>query len=376
MNDFPAFRRKTIWTGKPSERTLCVVGDVTGNGTPDIVIAGRNPAKELYYLTRTPDKEWVRYSMSTECGQLEAGGYLADINGNGWLDFVAGQDWKGNKILWWENPGESGETWPQHVIFEMPGNQSHDQFVADLDDDGRLEVYFWNQSTKTLFWVPVPDDPTVSPWPNVGVIVTDVREEGFAAADVDGDGKPELIAGQSWYKPPSSPDGSWERHIFAEGFASPRVAAADFTGDGKIEIILAEGDASYLTDRYYGQVARCSFDDDPTELWNVEILHNRLADPHSLAIADLNENGQLDLFVGELGDPNANDRHPPKQRIYFNDNGKLVEKVIDEGLGTHESKVIELDGQKAIICKSYRNVREDVPRTPDVDSIHLWVPKS
>lgn len=372
MSKYPTFRRETIWKGEPSERTLCVVGDVTGSGSSEIIIAGRNPKKELYYLTRLESGEWVRRDIGTTSGQLEAGGYLADINGSGHLDFLCGDDSQGKKIFWWENPGDPGKLWVEHLIYEMPDRQSHDQFAADLDGDGRLEAYFWNQFSQTLFWVPVPDDPTVTPWPNVGEVVSGVREEGFAVADVDGDGKPELIAGQSWYK---FVDGAWKRHIITDRFVTPRVAAADFTGDGKVEVIFAEGDASGLLERYYGHVARCSFKDDPTEPWDVEILHDHLADPHSLAIADFNGSGQPDLFVGELGDPNANDRHPPKQRIYFNDGGELTEYVIEEGLGTHESKVIQIDGKNAIVCKPYRNVRGEIPRTPDVDSIHLWIPE-
>lgn len=374
MSNFPRFERTVIYEGPPSERTLCVIGDVTGNGVPDIVLAGRNPEPELYYLSRDDDGEWKRYIMSTECGRLEAGGFLSDINRNGRLDFVAGHDSRGDRILWWENPGVLGQPWTQHEIWQMPANQSHDQFVADMDGDGRLEVYFWNQGSRALYAVPVPDDPTRSPWPGVRALVTDVREEGFAAGDVDGDGRLELVAGQAWYRPPQTPDGDWERHVFAQGFVAPRVAAGDFAGNGKIEIILAEGDASYLTERYYGRVARFWYEDDPTKLWNVEVLGDQFIDPHSLVIADFTGNGRLDLFVGELGDPNAHDRRAPAQRVYFNQDGRLIEYVIEEGLGTHESKLIQLDGAPAIVGKPYRNVKPEILRTADVDSIHLWTP--
>ena len=369
------FKRETIWQGVPSERTLCVVGDVTGDGSPEIVLASRRPVPELYYLRRDGNGIWQRHDMNFDCGQLEAGGYLADINRNGRLDFVAGSDASGDRIFWFENPGEVGAPWQLHEIVQMSANQSHDQFVADLDGDGRLEVYYWNQRSQSLFVVPVPDDPSISPWPNVRTIVSGVRQEGFALADIDGDGRLELIAGQSWFRPPATMDGAWERHIIAEDFVSPRVAAADFSGDGKIEVILAEGDASYLTDRYYGRVARCWYTDDPTAPWNVEIMHEKLADPHSLVIADFNGDGRPDLFVGELGDPNAKDRHPPAQRVYLNDGGTLVEQVIERGLGTHESKAIVLDGKPGVVCKSYRNVRDEIPRTADVDSIHIWFPE-
>lgn len=147
------FRRETIWRGAPGERTLCVVGDVTGNGTPEIIIASRRPLPELYYLHRDSGGSWQRVDMNFDCGRLEAGGCLADINRNGRLDFVAGSDAGGDRIFWFENPGEVGAPWPLHEIVRMPANQSHDQLVADLDGDSRLELIA-GQS-----WFRPPTDP-------------------------------------------------------------------------------------------------------------------------------------------------------------------------------------------------------------------------
>jgi hypothetical protein len=373
------FRRETIWRDTPSERTLCVVGDVSGNGVPDIVLAARNPRQEVYWLGRNADGVWERHYIDQDCEKLDAGGFLADLNGNGRLDFIAGGDGSCNGIFWWENPADPTQPWRRTTIYRMPSNQCHDQFVADLDGDGRQEVYFWNQHAETLFYAPIPDDPYQSPWPTVRAIASGMREEGLTAADVDGDGRLELIAGQSWYRPPQTPGGDWERYPYIDGYISTRVLAADFTGDGQVEIIVAEGDATIYKPRLgmgkYARLARCRPGADVTAPWQVEVLHDQLLDPHSLVAGDFNGNGRLDLFVGELGDPNGHDDHPPAQRVYLNRNGQFEETIIEAGLGTHESKAIVLDGKTAIICKSYRNVRDSIPRTPDIDSIHLWIPE-
>jgi len=389
-------QKTTIFEGKPSERTLCLVGDISGNGHPEIIYSERIPEQGLYALTLSTEGDWQRHTLSRDCGALEAGGCLADLTGNGRLDLVAGNDASGNGLYWWENPGELGKDWPQHRICTMPANGTHDQLIADVDADGRPEVYFWNQASGTLFVARVPDDPTQTPWPTVRPIVTGVSEEGLIAADMDGDGRLEIVAGQSWYKPPETYDGKWERHVFAEGFHFTRLAAGDFLGNGETHIVVAEGDASF-TRQYYGRLAYLRPNGDSKGLWHKTILHDKLLDPHSLIVADFDGDGMPDIFVGELGDPRGDERqipfkklmrkpkamlrrylrvrpipHAPKQRFFWNRSGTFVEQVIDTGVGTHESKLYAHDDSLAIVGKPYLNLNDTIKRQPDVDAIHLW----
>ena len=196
MPDQMRWRRHTIYSGPPAERTICVVGDVSGNGVPDIVIASRGPEPELFWLGREADGRWQRHLIAAG-RPLAAGGCLADLTGNGRLDFVAGTPASDNCVLWWENPPDATQPWVGREIFRMPGPMSHDQLVADIDGDGRPEVYFWNQLGNALFCAPVPSNPAVSPWPAVHQVAGGLREEGLAAADLDG-----MVA---WSSSPVSP---------------------------------------------------------------------------------------------------------------------------------------------------------------------------
>ena len=62
-------------------------------------------------------------------------------------------------------------------------------------------------------------------------------------------------------------------------------------------------------------------------------------------------------------------------RIFLSRADGMEEHIIDEAVGTHEAKVIVLDGRVGIAGKPFRVIRDNVPRGPDVDAIHLWLPK-
>ena len=64
-----------------------------------------------------------------------------------------------------------------------------------------------------------------------------------------------------------------------------------------------------------------------------------------------------------------------RHEINFSQGGRFDEHVIDEGIGTHEAKLIVLDGRVGIAGKPYRNMGSDAPRGPDVDCVNLWLPE-
>ena len=361
--------RTTIHRGDAIERVLCVTGDVDGDGDDEVLIGGRTGTMGLHLLDHASDGQWRHHLIDSDYDRMDAGGWLVDLDGDGRLDFLAGPDRANNLLTWWRNAGEPATPWTRRVICEMPGRQSHDQIAADLDGDGRLEVYFWNQGAETLFVARVPDDPAVEPWPDVQPVAEGVREEGLAIADVDGDGRAELIAGQSWYRCTGA--GRYERQVYAEGFVSPRIAAADLRGHGQLEIVIAEGDASIYAKRL-GRLARLTPGDDVSKPWAMQVLHEELEDPHSIIVADFDGDGRPDVFIGELGDPNGAHHHPPAQRIYWNCGGELVEQIIDAGVGTHEAKLLRVGGRTMIVGKPYRNVRDAIERDDEVDAVHVW----
>lgn len=369
--ELPHFQRHTIYQGSPAERPTCLVGDINADGVPEVVIATRNPQQQLHWFGRTPTGTWARHLIDDTVDSLGVGGVLVDLTGNGRLDLIAGDDARSNGVYWWECPEDPTQRWRRRELCRMPANRTHDLLVADIDGDGRSELYFWNEFSKNIFWAPIPDDPTVSPWPNVRPLATDVADQGLAVADLDGDGRLELLAGLWWYR--LSSNGKWEGHVFTTEFAAPRLATADFDGDGRLEIALCESDGGGKR-KTFGRLALLRAGADPEGLWEAEVLHDQLLNPHSLQVADFDGDGRPDIYVGDMGLKAWNEPHLPAQRIFLNRGERMEEHIIDQGVGTHEAQLIELDGHVGIVGKPFRALDVAPPRPPDVDAVHLWLP--
>src|SRR4051812_10592442 len=118
---------------------------------------------------------------------------LIDMNGDKRLDICIVDS---ERILWLENPN-----WDEHVMIG-PGATKKDNVCfapADIDGDGRLDFAVgadWNPSnTKsggTIQWIRQPERAG-EPWP-VFPIGEEPTMHRMNFADLDGDGKPELIA--------------------------------------------------------------------------------------------------------------------------------------------------------------------------------------
>ena len=82
--------------------TFSAVGDVNGNGLPDVVVGGRN-GKMVWLENPGAGQEWKQHLVD-RVDRMECGGSLYDLTGNGLLDIINGGDSRCDEIYWWENP--------------------------------------------------------------------------------------------------------------------------------------------------------------------------------------------------------------------------------------------------------------------------------
>jgi FG-GAP-like repeat len=362
------------WTHLPSktgllsppgshEQTLCLVLDIDGDGVDEFVIGCRRVAPAMTWYRRR-GTTWERCLIDDALLQIEAGGAFYDIDGDGDLDIVAGEDAQGNKLYWWENPAphfDPNVPWKRHEIKNTGARKFHDQIFGDFDGDGRPELVFWNQGEPRLYWAPIPPDPKAGPWPCTAIY--DGTGEGLAQGDIDGDGKAELLAGGQWFKHQGGSD--FTPHVIDEAQRASRVAVGDLNGDGRLEVVMAPADEIGRLKWY-----SCAGDPRAPGAWTGhELLDRDVVHGHSLAVADFDGDGNLDIFCGEMRQWSRDkDDHPGATMWLFLGDGRggFTRTVIATGHGVHEAKIGNLDGDGDLdICAK--------PYTWDAPRIDLWL---
>ncbi|MFC2036984.1 FG-GAP repeat domain-containing protein, partial [Chloroflexota bacterium] len=191
-----------------SQQTSALVLDVDQDGLNDFVISSKAAAPSMvwYRLSVTDNTPtWTQYLIEGEPLFLEAGGAFSDIDGDGYLDVVMGLDGAGPELWWWENPYPSYDTdtpWMRREIKNTGGKKHHDQIFGDFDGDGQQELVFWNQFAKKLFIAEIPDPWTTEPWSYAEIYSwsSDIEHEGLAKADINGDGKVDVVGAGLWFE--------------------------------------------------------------------------------------------------------------------------------------------------------------------------------
>jgi hypothetical protein len=211
--------------------------------------------------------------------------HAIDVNGDGRLDIVS-CSWFAKELAWWENPGKAAGAWKKNPI--DGGNNVEFCFMVDLDNDGKARELLpqFGSLKAPLAWYELKDRTWVK---HVASPVS--YGHGIGAGDVNGDGRTDIITPKGWLEAPANPhQENWALHADWEspgqlGF----LYAHDVNGDGKNDIVTTLA-------HDYGVLW---FEQMPGGKFEKRVIDDSWSQAHATALVDLNGDGRKDLITGK-----------------------------------------------------------------------------
>ena len=182
-----AFEERVIDAAPPQDPWMKAVGDLNGDGRPDLVLCGRAGPLVWY-----ENPSWTRRTLSTATGSPGTANGIAigDVDRNGSPDVVLANG------VWFANPRPGGDAerdaWARHQI---DATTAHDVSLADLDRDGDLDLLLGSENDGLALFRNGGTRTTMRLVRDTTFRVEAPVLAAPTAGDLDGDGKLELVVG-------------------------------------------------------------------------------------------------------------------------------------------------------------------------------------
>lgn len=368
----PAWTKTVLDTKFRSEGVA--VADVNKDGKLDVLVG------ELWYEAPA----WTPHEMQPVGDYKDGLGnysrvfacWAEDLNADGYPDLIV-IDFPGKPAYWLENPKGKTTHWAKHQIWDSACNET--PLYVDLLGTGKRVLLMGVQPKgkgesgregRMAYLTPKAGDPNAE-WDIHYVSAAQVNGKevpgtfkfahGLGAADVNGDGKKDVITTGGWWEQPASLTGQdWPFHAANLGEACADMYTLDMDGDGKLDVLSTSAHKFGIW--WHKQRDAASFE-------KKDLYKDLLSETHAAHFVDIDGDGTKDLVTGKRFWSHGK-REPGADlpaRIYWFKAGKgadgivtFMPKVIDEdsGIGT-QFEVIDIngDGKLDVVTSNKKGVR-------------------
>ena len=285
---------------------------IAGSFLPTVVNWYKNPGEEGLQLGRLWEKHLL---METGQSQNEAQ-LLQDLDGDGRPEWIVNSWAKDTPVVVWkfsdgapDANAKPADRAMKKIVIGSKGH-GHGMGVGDLDRDGDLDVLVGTG------WYENPDGKTIGVNWNYHADWDLQASIPMLVHDVDGDGRNDIIVGQghdfglSWWRqmePAADGKLTWQKMVIDNEYSQPHcLHLADLDGDGRKELITGKRWYAHNGGDPGGQMAPCMY----YYKWRAEsqsferhtIDEGHIGTGLQIRTGDLNNDGLIDIAVaGKCG---------------------------------------------------------------------------
>ncbi len=311
----PSFAaQQTFATG--SGPTSVTAADVNGDGKPDLIVAnGNDNTVSVLLNTTAPGAATPSFAaqQTFATGSCPNSVTAADVNGDGKPDLIVANE-NDNTVSVLLNTTAPGATTPSFAAQQTfaTGSEPFSVTAADVNGDGKPDLIVANNNGNTvsvLLNTTAPGAATPS-FATQQTFATGNGPVSVTAADVNGDGKPDLIVANqndntvsvllNTTAPGAATPSFAAQQTFATGSLPASVTAADVNGDGKPDLIVANESANTVSVLLNTTPAPVTTFD--ANSFAAQQTFATGSDPFSVTAADVNGDGKPDLIVANDSD--------------------------------------------------------------------------